>query len=99
MIKNSELLIRNEKFERKIKIACDFHNAKYVFVQGQIINIDRVNVSLIEPHRFIITLKGKKILVLFFDEENMFIYNRTMPINMKKLNQILDAMKCGVQNI
>lgn len=96
MIKNSEYLIRNEKFEKKIRIACDFHSAKYEFTQGRILNVDKTNISFIEPHRFLISVNGKKILVLYFDEDNMFLYNRTMPINMKKLNLILSAMKDGV---
>ena len=71
MIKNYVDLKRNEKFERKIKIACDFHSAKYEFMQGRILNVDKVNVSFIEPHRFEIKLNGKKILVLYFDEDNI----------------------------
>lgn len=99
MIKNYTKLKRNEKFERKIRIACDFHNAKYEFTQGKIINLDKVNVSFIEPHRFLIEVNKKKILVLYFDEENMFLYNRTMPIDIKKLNKILSAMKNEVRNV
>ena len=84
-------LRRNEKFEKKIRIACDFHSAKYEFTQGRILNVDRSNVSFIEPHRFLIKLNGKKILVLYFDEDNMFFYNRKMPIDMRnhKFNLIL----------
>lgn len=93
MIKNYVELKRNEKFERKIRIACDFHSAKYEYTQGRILNVDKVNVSFIEPHRFEIRLKNKKILALYFDEDNMFLYNRTMPIDMKKLNLTLDTMK------
>ncbi len=52
MIKSYAELKRNEKFERKIRIACDFHSANYEFTQGRILNIDRVNVDFIEPHRF-----------------------------------------------
>ena len=96
MIKDYEYLRRNEKFERKIRIACDFHSAKYEFTQGRILNVDRTNVSFIEPHRFLIKLNGKKILVLYFDEDNMFLYNRKMPIDMKKLNLILGTMKEAV---
>lgn len=33
MIKNYVELKRNEKFERKIRIGCDFHSAKYEFTQ------------------------------------------------------------------
>lgn len=56
MIKNYVDLKRNEKFERKIRIACDFHSAKYKFTRGRILNVDKVNVSFIEPHRFLIEL-------------------------------------------
>ena len=74
MVKDYIELKRNEKFENKIMITCDFHNAKYEFEQGKIINLDKVNVSFIEPHRFHIKLNGKKIIVLYFDENNMFLY-------------------------
>ena len=80
----------------KIRIACDFHSAKYEFTQGRILNVDRTNVSFIEPHRFLIKLNGKKIVIVYFDEDNMFLYNRRMPIDMKKLNLILDTMKEAV---
>lgn len=45
MIINYVDLKRNEKFERKIRIACDFHSAKYEFTRGRILNVDKVNVS------------------------------------------------------
>lgn len=93
MIKNYVDLKRNEKFERKIRIACDFHSAKYKFTRVRILNVDKVNVSFIEPHKFLIELNGNKIIVIYFDEDNMFLYNRTMQIDKKKLNLILDTMK------
>ena len=96
MIKDYADLKRNEKFERKIRIACDFHSAKYEFTRGKIWNVDKVNVSFIEHHRFLIELNSKKVLVLYFDEDNMFLYNRTMPITIKTLNQILNMVKKAV---
>lgn len=68
MIKDYVDLKRNENFERKIRIACDFHSAKYEFICGKILNVDKVNVSFIEPHRFLIKVNNKKILVLYFGE-------------------------------
>lgn len=76
MIKNYVDLKRNEKFEKKIRIACDFHCAKYKFTRGRILNVDKVNVSFIEPHRFLIELK-KKIDEIFpeviriYDNDNI----------------------------
>ena len=72
MIKDYEYLRRNEKFERKIRIACDFHSAKYEFTQGRILNVDKTNASFIEPHRFLIKLNGKKILGLYLKEDTAF---------------------------
>ncbi len=86
MIKNYVYLKIMEKFERKIRIACDFHSAKYKFTRGKILNVDKVNVSFIELHKFLIELNSKKIIVIYFDEDNMFLYNRAMQIDMKKLN-------------
>lgn len=39
MIKIYVQFKRNEKFERKIRIACDFHSTKYAFTQRKVINI------------------------------------------------------------
>ena len=72
MIKDYVDLRRNEKFEKKIRIACDFHSVKYEFTQGRILNVDRSNVSFIEPHRFLIKLNGKKILGLYLKEDAAF---------------------------
>lgn len=99
MVKKSVYLKRNEKLENKIKFACRFNNAKYEFIEGHIINIEDVNLSYIKPHKYIIKNKKYKIIVLYFDEENMFLYNRTLPIDIKKLTMIFSAMKNEVQNV
>ena len=83
MIKNCINLRRNDDFEKKIRVVCAFHGAKYVFEQGRIINLNKVNVSFIEPHKFLIEVNNKKILVLYFDEDNMFLYNWTIQIEIK----------------
>ena len=44
---------------KKLRIACDFHSAKYEFTRRRILNVDKVNVSFIEPHKFLIELNGK----------------------------------------
>lgn len=59
MIKNYVELKRNEKCERKIRIACDFHRVKYELKCGKILNVDKINVSFIEVYRFLI-IKRKK---------------------------------------
>lgn len=62
-------------------------------IGGRILNVDKANVSFVEPQRFLIKLNDKKIVVLYLDKDNMFLYNRRLPIDMKKLSLILDVMK------
>jgi lipocalin len=92
----SQNLVRSEELEQKIKMACSFNNSKYEFIEGQILNVENTNVSLIEPHRIIIKCKGKRIFLLYFDKDSLFLYSRRIPITMKQLDEILKAMKTGV---
>lgn len=93
MVKNYVYLKRNEQLEKKIAFTCSFNNAKYEFEQSHIINLEGINVSYIEPHRYIIKINNLKIILLYFDEDNMFLYNRSMPIDIKKLKLVLSKMK------
>lgn len=89
----SKKLVRNKNFEKKIMIAYSFNNAKCEFIQGKILNIDKTNVSFIEPHRINIKYKDKKLLLLYFDKNNMFLYDRSMQINLEQLYMILKELK------
>lgn len=62
MIKNYVNLKSN-----KIRIACDFHSAKYEFTRGRILNVDKVNVSFIEHHKFLIKLNSSKSKIGMFN--------------------------------
>lgn len=94
MIENCRFLGQNEQVENRIKYICSFNNAKYEYKQGKVLKIDGVNVSIIEPHKFIIKVKEQKIILLYFNsEDNMFLYNRHFPIDFKQLKLVLDEMK------
>lgn len=90
MVKN---LIKDESFEKRIEITCAMNNAKCEFIQGKIIRIDKTNISVIEPHRVNISIKSKKLLLLYFDKDNLFLYDRTMPITIKKFVMLLKEIK------
>lgn len=64
MIKNYVDLKGNEKLERKIKITCDFHSAKYEFTRGKILSVDEVDISFIQSHKFLTKLNDKNIIVI-----------------------------------
>jgi hypothetical protein len=92
----SKKLVRSEELEGKIRFVCSYSNSKYEIIEGHIIDIAKTNISFIEPHRVVITIKGKKLLVIYYDKDNMFLYNRTMPIDIKKLDTLLKHIKSEV---
>ncbi len=61
-ITTKQLEIESE-LKKKIEFICDFCNTKPTFINGNIRNITRSNLSYIEPHRIII----KGIIFLAFN--------------------------------
>lgn len=92
----SEKLVRSEELENKIRFICSYSASKYEVIEGHIINIDRTNISFIEPHRIIITIKNYKLLVIYYDKDNMFLYDRRTQIDIKKLDTLLKHIKSEV---
>ncbi|MFV0275205.1 MAG: hypothetical protein ACK5HL_03075 [Bacilli bacterium] len=56
-------LVKDESFEKRIKITCPMSSAKCEFIQGKIIDLDNTNGSFIEPHRIVVEIKSRKIIV------------------------------------
>lgn len=86
-------LNKDEKLEKRIVTTCRFNNVKYKFKQGRMLKIKGTNVSFIEPHTVNITIKDKDIIVIYYNKENLFLYNRTMPITIKELDTLLKNIK------
>ncbi len=92
----SQKLVRSEELENKIKFICSYSYSKYEIIEGHIISIAKTNISFIEPHRIVIAIKKYKLLVIYYDKDNMFLYDRRMPINVKKLDTLLKSIKSEV---
>ncbi len=89
-------LNKDEKLEKRIVTTCMFNNVKYTIQQGRILKIVNTNMSLIEPHKINITIKGKDIIVIYFNKENMFLYNRSIPLTIKQLDTLIKDIKSKV---
>lgn len=89
----SKKLNRSDELESKIKFTCSYNSSKYEIKEGQIISIDKTNVSFIEPHKVLIKNKKVKILIIYYDKDNMFLYSRKYPIDIKKLDLLLNHIK------
>ena len=79
-------LNKDLQLEKRIITTCMFNNVKYQFKQGRILKIKNTNISLIEPHKVNITVKDKDIILIYFNRDNLFFYNRTMPITIKEFS-------------
>lgn len=91
-------LIKDESFEKRIEITCAMNSAKCEFIQGKIIDLDNTNVSFIQPHKVVIKIKKYKLLVLYFNKDNLFLYDRTIPITISKLTTLLKSIISGDYN-
>mgnify|MGYP003224160454 CR=1 FL=1 len=58
-----KIITKELEFNNEKKFVCDFCNTTPTFINGNIRNIDRTNLSYIEPHRIII----KEITFLAFN--------------------------------
>ncbi len=90
---NEENLVRCEELENKIKIICSFNNVKYNFKRGRVLKVSNTNVNFIEPHRIDIIIGEKLIILIYFNANNLFLYNRTMPITTKQLDSLIKKIK------
>ena len=89
----TEKLIKSDELENRIKITCSFNNVSCNFKQGRILTLKNTNVSFIEPHKIEIKIKNISIILTYYDKNNLFLFNRTMPIDIKNLDKIIKDIK------
>ncbi len=72
--------------QKKIKFICDFCNTTPTFINGSIRQLEKTNLTYIEPHRVII----KNITFLVFNYSNdVYISNLTKKIKLSELEEYL----------
>ena len=87
-IKTKELEIE-ENLKKRIEIICDFCNITPTFINGGIRNIERTNLSYIEPHRIII----KGITFLSFNySDTLYVGNLSQKIDIKDLKTFIKEL-------
>ena len=87
-ITTKELEIESE-LKKKIEFICDFCNTKPTFINGNIRNITRSNLSYIEPHRIII--KGITFLAFNYSK-TLYINNLSESIELKDLETFIKQL-------
>ncbi len=87
-IVTKELEFDNE-LKKKIEFVCDFCNTTPTFINGNIRNIDRTNLSYIEPHRIII--KGITFLAFNYSK-TLYINNLSNKLEIKDLEVFIKQL-------
>lgn len=79
----------DKELKKKIEFVCDFCNTTPTFINGNIRNIDRTNLSYIEPHRIII--KGITFLAFNYSK-TLYINNLSNKLEIKDLDAFIKRL-------
>ena len=75
-------VVINDSLKKKIEIICEFCNTKPTIINGNMLKIDKTNLTYLEPHRIII----KGVTFLAFNYQNdIFIENLSKKIKLSEL--------------
>ena len=69
-----KITIQNLEFpselKNKLKIKVNNNKLKIDYMPGHIINLDKTNLSVTEPHRIIVTSENKTLIALVYENTN-----------------------------
>ena len=78
-----------ESLRKRLEIICDFCNTTPTIINGNIRNIDKTNLSYIEPHRIII--KGITFLAFNYSK-TLFVGNLLNKLELKDLESFIKQL-------
>ena len=97
-IKKEKLPLNNNLYN-KLNNICNFSNIKLEVINEIIFKIKDINISFIEPHRFVIVVNDIKLILLCYDNLNLYLYEKDKPINIPILREIINKIKGGIYNV
>lgn len=97
-IKKEKLPLNNNLYN-KLNNICNFSNIKLEVINGIVFKIKDINISFIEPHRFVIVVNDIKLILLCYDNLNLYLYEKDKPINIPILREIINEIKGGIYNV
>lgn len=88
----------NKNLYNKLNNVCIFNNVKLEFKNGMIFKVENTNINFIEPHRFIIEINDITLILLCYDNLNLYLYEKSNLINVPVLKELINAIRsnnCG----
>lgn len=94
----SEKMPLNNNLYNKLNNICVFSNIKLEVINGIVFKVKDMNISFIEPHRFVIVINDIKLVLLCYDNLNLYLYEKDKPINMPILREMIISLKSRCYN-
>ena len=95
---NKEILPINKNVYNKLNNLCIFNNLKLEYKSGLIFKMENTNINFIEPHRFIINVEKIVLVILCYDNLNLYLYDKSLLVNIPMLRELIDNIKRGIYN-
>ena len=92
-----EKLIFPSELKDKLKMKVGMSNLNIRFIEGHIINIDKTNLSITEPHKIIVNNNANMLIAYIYDDNNkIYLPNHNAIISITKFVSILNEMNKNV---
>ncbi len=83
----------NKNLYNKLNNMCIFNNLKLEFRNRLIFKVDETNVNFIEPHRFIIKINDIALVLLCYDNLNLYLYDKDIVVNVPLLKELIAEIR------
>ena len=83
----------NENLYNKLNNMCIFNNLKLEYKNGIIFRVADTNVNFIEPHRFIIKVNDISLVLLCYDNLNLYLYDKDIVVNVPLLKELIEKIR------
>lgn len=80
----------NKNLYNKLNNMCIFNNLKLEFKNGLVFKVDDTKVNFIEPHRFIIKINDMALVLLCYDNLNLYSYDKNIIVNVPVLKELVN---------
>lgn len=88
----------NNNLYNKLNSICAFSNIKLEVINGIVFKVKDMNINFIEPHRFVIIINDIKLILLCYDNLNLYLYDKDKPINIPILREMINSIKSRCYN-
>lgn len=86
-------MLLNENLYNKLNNMCIFNNLKLEYKNGIIFRVTDTNVNFIEPHRFIIKVNDIALVLLCYDNLNLYLYDKDVVVNVPLLKELIEKIR------